>query len=395
MRKQFADRCLMSREGTGSVKWDTCSSKFGDEGLLPVWVADMDFKVPECVQKALQEYVEMGAYGYYRIPREYKDSFIKWEQEHHGYKVERDWILFSPGVVSGIFWLVNSLTEKGDSIILLSPVYYPFMEAIETNKRNAVYSMLKNDNGVYTIDFDDFEKKIIDNNVKLFILSSPHNPVGRIWDREELQKLLSICKKHNVYVISDEIHHDFEIAKKHTPAATVGDYNDILVTITAPSKTFNLAACQNSFVIIPDPKIREKFMGFVDSTRIHEGNAFGIIAATSAYMGGNEWLQAILEEIKGNYEYLASSLKEEFPEIVVSPLEGTYLAWIDLGAYVKHEELIDFVQKECRFAPDYGDWFFPPDMQNDTHIRVNLATPRENIEKLEQRIEGALKKRIE
>ena len=395
MRKQFADRCLMTRAGTNSSKWDFCSEKFGDEGLLPVWVADMDFKVPECVQKALQEYIEIGAFGYYETPKDYKDSFINWEFTHHNYKVERDWILFSPGVVSGIFWLVNSLTQKDDSIILLSPVYYPFMEAIVTNGRKPVYSMLKNDKGVYTIDFDDFEKKIIENNAKLFILSSPHNPVGRIWDKEELEKLLSICKKHNVYVISDEIHHDFEITKKHIPAATIGDYNDILVTVTAPSKTFNLAACQNSFVIIPDEKIRAKFMEFVNSTRIHGGNAFGIIAATAAYQGGNDWLQAILEEIKGNFDYLRSSLLEEFPDIVVSPLEGTYLAWIDFGAYIKHDELIDFVQKECKFAPDYGDWFFPPEMQNDTHIRVNLATPGENIEKLEQRIENALSRFLE
>ncbi len=394
MKKQFADRCLMTRAGTNSSKWDFCSQKFGDEGLLPVWVADMDFKVPECVQKALQEYVEMGAFGYFETPEEYKNSFISWELRRHGYKIEKDWIFFSPGVVNGIFFLVNSLTNKGDSVILLSPVYYPFMEAIVSNERKPVYSMLKNDNGVYSIDFDDFEKKIVENDVKLFILSSPHNPVGRIWDKEELEKLLDICQRYGVYVISDEIHHDFEMTKKHTPTATIGDYDNILVTVTAPSKTFNLAACQNSFVIIPDEKIREKFKAFVKGTRIYAGNSFGIIAAAAAYQGGEQWLEAILEEIKGNFQYLSSSLSEQFPKIVISPLEGTYLAWIDLGSYIKHDELVDFVQKECKIAPDYGDWFFPPHMQNDTHIRINLATPRENVEKLEERIEKALKKRF-
>ena len=394
MKNQFADRCLMSRKNTDCSKWDFVEEKFGDDKLLPVWVADMDFKVPECVQKALHEYVEMGAFGYYKTPDDYKDNFIKWEKTHHGYDVKREWILYSPGVVSGIFWLLNSLTEPGDHVIILSPVYYPFMEAITANGRKPVYSMLKNDKGVYTIDFEDFEKKIVDNDVKLFILCSPHNPIGRIWDRDELEKLLSICRKHNVYVISDEIHHDFEISKKHIPAATIGEYDDMLATITAPSKTFNLAAAQNSFVIIPNEEMRNKFKEFVSHTRIHGGNAFGIIAATAAYKGGEKWLEAVLEEIRGNYKFLRDNLIEDFPEIVVSPLEGTYLAWVDFGAYIKHDELVSFIQEECHFAPDYGEWFFPPEMPGDTHVRINLATPGENIEKLVTMTEKALKKRL-
>lgn len=390
MKKEYADRCLMTRKGTNSQKWDGLKGKFGSDNLLPVWVADMDFKVPECVQKALHEYIETGAFGYYRIPDEYENNFIQWEEKHHGYKVSKDWLCFSPGIVCGIHWLVEALTEKNDCVILLSPVYYPFMDAINETGRKAIYSMLKNDKGVYTIDFDDFEEKIKDNNVKMFIMSSPHNPVGRIWTKDELQKILSICKKHNVYVLSDEIHHDFEICGKHIPTATVGDFDDIVITLTAPSKTFNLAACQNSFIIIPNERNRQKYKEYIDLLRIKNGNAFGYVAAAAAYKEGESWLCAILEEIKGNFDYMKISLLEKFPLLEISPLEGTYLAWIDFGAYVKHDEIEDFAQNKCGFAPDYGDWFFPDNMRNDTHLRINLATPRENIEKLVSSIEREL-----
>lgn len=233
--------------------------------------------------------MEHGIFGYHMIPDSYYESFINWEKERHGYDVKREWIRFSPGVVPALFWFINILTNPGDSCIVMGPVYYPFHHAIEENNRKLIFNNLKNNNGIYTIDFESFEKDIIENKVKLFILSSPHNPVGRVWTKEELKKILDICKVNNVFVLADEIHQDIIIGdKKQIPAATVGDYDNILVTLTAATKTFNLASCQNSFVIIPNNKIRERFDKYFKSIGGDCGNIFGYIAVEAAYRYGNE-----------------------------------------------------------------------------------------------------------
>lgn len=368
----------MDRIGTNCLKWDGLKSRFGNENLLALWVADMDYKTPEAVTKALVERVEHGIFGYHMTPDSYYDAFIKWEKERHGYEVEKQWIRFSPGVVPALFWFINILTRPGDSCIVMGPVYYPFHHAIEQNERKLIFNNLKNTNGIYTIDFENFEKAIKENNVKLFILSSPHNPVGRVWTREELKRVLDICKKNNVYVLADEIHQDIIIGdKKQIPAATVGDYDNILVTLTAATKTFNLASCQNSFVIIPDKTIRDKFDKYTTSIGSDGGNVFGYIAVEAAYTHGITWLDEILSKIKENYEYTKRILREALPEVVVSPLEGTYLAWYDFSKYVKEEEFEAFFQDKCNVAVDYGNWFGEA---GKGHIRINLATEREIIE---------------
>ena len=198
----------VDRRGTDCNKWDGQQNMFGEEGLHAMWVADMDFKVADCVQEALHKYVDLGVFGYMRVPDSYYQACIDWEYENHGYKMEKEWIRFSPGVVSAFNWIIQFMTEKGDAVIVTTPVYYPFLHAVTNNERKLVTSDLINDHGNYSIDFLDFEKKIIENNVKLFILCSPHNPVGRVWKKEELRQLLDICKKHHVFVISDEIHQD-------------------------------------------------------------------------------------------------------------------------------------------------------------------------------------------
>ena len=261
----------VDRRNTNCNKWDGQQKMFGEEGLHAMWVADMDFRVPECVVSALREYVESGVYGYYKIPDAYYQAFIDWEREHHGYEVKKEWIRFSPGVVAGFHWLLQILTEENDAVIVNTPVYYPFLDAVKNNHRNLICSDLKNENGEYSIDFDDFEKKITDHQVKLFILCSPHNPAGRVWKKEELKRLFEICRAHQVYIISDEIHQDLVFGEnKHIPSLSTGEYDDIMVSIVAASKTFNIAGAQNSMVIIPDEKLQEKWDAYVKATEYWE-----------------------------------------------------------------------------------------------------------------------------
>lgn len=370
----------VDRRGTNCNKWDGQTKMFGEEGLHAMWVADMDFKVATCIQDALKEYVETGVFGYMRVPDSYYDACIKWEYKHHGYKMKKEWIRFSPGVVAAFNWIIQFMTNKNDSIIVTTPVYYPFLHAVINNERELITSDLKNESGQYSIDYEDFEKKIIENDVKLFVLCSPHNPVGRVWKKEELERILDICRKHNVFVISDEIHQDLVYGEnKHIPAYLVGDYEDMLIMIIAPSKTFNLAGAQNSEVIIPNEKLREKWDKYVNGIRVLGGNGFGYVAAEAAYRGGDEWLKEVKEQIQENYQYLKKTLNEKLPKAIVTPLEGTYLVWIDLSSYVDPQNIKEFMQKKCRIAVDYGEWFGGERFAGC--IRINLATSLDNVKK--------------
>lgn len=383
-KELFLKENCPDRRGTNCSKWDILKNKYGDSNLLSMWVADMDFKAPREVIEVLKKKVEFGVFGYSITREEYYSAFINWEKENHNWEIKKDWIRFTPGVVTGIFWCVNLFTEKGDSVIINMPVYYPFHTAIKDLDRNLIYSELVNKEGRYTIDFEDFEKKIIDNNVRLYILCSPHNPVGRVWKEEELDKLLSICKKHGVIVISDEIHHDLVLwDNKHIPSGIVsnGRYSDIIITLTAASKTFNLAGMKNSFVIISNEDLRKKFDDYIKILHEDTGNMLGYYAVETAYTYGKEWLKIVLEIIQDNYNYLKNRLNKELPFAILTPLEGTYLAWLDLSAYtgkVKEEGMKDFVQNKARLAIDYGNWF---GVGGDGFIRLNLATLPGNIKR--------------
>ena len=369
----------VDRRNTNCSKWDCLEEKFGAPDLLSMWVADMDFQVPECVREALHKYVDMGAFGYYKIPDSYYQAFINWEEKHHGFKVEKEWIRFSPGVVSAFNWVVQIMTKPEDAVIVMTPVYYPFFGAVENNGRKLITSDLINTNGEYSIDFEDFEQKIIENDVKLFIMCSPHNPVGRVWKREELEKIFEICNKHDVFVIADEIHQDLIYGEHHNiPAYTVNKQWDKMVAITAPSKTFNLAGGQNSIVMIADEAIRAKWDEHVSRIRLENGNAFGYIAAEAAYAGGEEWWISVRERIYENYLHLKETLKEQLPNAVVSPLQGTYLAWVDLRKCVEPSEVEKICLEKCKLAVDFGDWFGGEKFVG--FIRVNLATSLENVE---------------
>lgn len=366
------------RLGTDCNKWDGCEEKFGDEHLLPLWVADMDFEAPSCVKQALKEYVDFGVFGYYQIPNRYYEAFINWEKTYHDYDVKKEWIRFAPGVVPAFNWLIHILTNEQDGVLITPPVYYPFKDAVVNNNRTLVESPLMRLEDHYELDYEDFERKIKEQNVKLFIFCTPHNPVGRVWKKEEIVKVLDICKKYGVYVIADEIHQDIIMDgyQKVTAAAT-GNYDEIMVTLTAATKTFNLAGCQNSIVVIPNESLRKRYDDYLTRLRITGGNAFGYIAVQSAYEGGRKWLDEVLNIIEENYHLMKSILEEKLPKVWIPKLEGTYLMWIDLGAYVSADEIESVIQKDCGLAVDYGSWFGGE--AYGTFIRANLATREENI----------------
>ncbi|HHX93000.1 MAG TPA: pyridoxal phosphate-dependent aminotransferase [Clostridiales bacterium] len=387
MALQFVDR-----RGTDSVKWDGMQSMFGRSDMLAMWIADMDFKEPACVTEALRDYIERAAFGYHEPSDGYFQSFIDWEKKYYNYEVKREWMRYSPGIVPAFNWVIWWATDPGDAVILLTPVYYPMIDAVNKNGRKLIQCDLINENMTYSVDFEKFEKDIVDNKVKLFIMSSPHNPVGRAYSPDELRRLMEICRKHDVLVISDEIHQDFVYGEhEHVPTATLGDYDEFLLTMTAPSKTFNLAGLQNSIIIIPDPKLRARWDSFQHRLHMKGGNSIGFVAAEAAYKGGREWLDEVKEQIYSNFVYARDFLAKELPDVGVADLQGTYLMWMDFGKWLKtQEDVVTFFEEKCSIAFDYGHWF-----GGDKYIpfvRLNLATKREIIEKALQIIVREIKK---
>ena len=397
--KQMSLIKYVDRKNTDCAKWDGLEHSFSRGDLLAMWVADMDFKVPECVSDALKEYIDMGAFGYYVPQDSYYNAFIEWERRYHGYEVKREWMRFAPGVVPAFNWLVQMLAGEGEAVAVMQPVYYPFMKAVENNGRRLVNCPLLLTEAGYSMDYERFEETIVREDVRTFIFCSPHNPVGRVWKREEIRQVLDICSRHHVFVISDEIHHDIIMSgHEHVPSATAGEagaYDDILVTLTAATKTFNLAAVQNSIVIIPDEKIRAVWDRFTEGIRITGGNSFGYVAVKAAYENGRPWFDELLGVIEGNYRYLRGRLEAELPDVRVADLEGTYLMWIDLSAYMSPEDIKAggmerVMEDECGIAADYGAWFGGDEYAGC--IRLNLATRRENVELAADRLIKAFRK---
>ena len=379
----------VDRRGSSSAKWDALTENYSRDDLLPLWVADMDFAVDSNITDALTEYIKSGVYGYYRVPDSYYDAFISWEKKYHSLDVDRAHIRFSAGVVSGTNLALQTLTWPDDSVMVSTPVYYPFLHAITNNDRKLVESELISEDGIYRIDFEDFERRIVENNVRAYILCSPHNPVSRVWTRSELAKLLDICRRHGVAVISDEIHHDFVYGDNvHTPTLSLAEAEDRIIMLTAASKSFNIAGLQNSLVVIPNNEVRDAWDSVVVKSRIGQGNTLGYIATEAAYRYGRPWLEELKAVITNNYDCIKRELVERYKGLVISPLEGTYLAWMDFGEYVTAEDLKSFMEDKCGLAFDYGDWF--GGTESTTHIRINLATSLDNIKEMIRRVSREL-----
>lgn len=382
----------IDRQQTNSVKWDEVENLFGDKEILPMWVADMDFKVPQPVIDALQKRVEHGIYGYTIRPDSYYEATVGWMKRRHNWTIEKEWICFTPGVVPALGIIVQNFTNPGDKVLIQQPVYYPFMSVIEKNAREIVNNPLQFENGRYYMDFDDLEKKI-DPSVKMIIISNPHNPVGRVWTKDELTKLGEICLKHNILVVSDEIHSDLIYkGNVHYPFASISEeFAQHSITCTAPSKTFNLAGLQTSNIIIPNKELRESFNKALEDRFIGMTNTFGVTALIAAYKEGDEWLDQLIVYLTENLEFLKEFIKSKIPEVKVIEPDATYLVWLDcreLGLDAK--ELEHVIQKQGKVAFDEGYIF---GLEGEGFTRINIACPRALLEEGLKRFSQALKNR--
>ncbi|WP_242861303.1 MalY/PatB family protein [Acetivibrio ethanolgignens] len=388
---KFCSENCVERKGTGTLKWDSCKETFGYDDMLPLWIADMEIKSPESARKALAAAVEHGVFGYNLKGTEYFEAFSAWQKKHHGIDMKIENLRYATGVVGSLYVAVQTYTQPGDSVLICSPVYYPFYDAIINSGRNCVTCELDNHDGYYLLDFEKFEKTIVDNEVKEFILCSPHNPVSRVWSEEELDKMFMICRSHGVLVVSDEIHQDFTYDRKFLSSCMVkfGAYRDMLVTLNSGSKTFNLAGLIHSHVVIFDEKLMEKYDAHIKGTGSPETNLMGMAGLAAAFRGGEEWLENVKAVVLHNYNYLTETLARETPKVVVTPLEGTYLSWIDLRAYMPAEKVSEFVWNQCRLACDVGEWF---SVNASGFFRMNLATDPKNVMEAVSRIVENLNK---
>lgn len=380
---------IVDRRGTSCLKYDFQVERRGRDDLLPLWVADMDFALPENILDDIKKRVSHGIFGYTDPKREYFDSVIGWFYSHFGWEGKPEWITVTPGVVVAISVAVRALTKEGEGVLIQQPVYYPFSEAILLNKRKLVNNQLVYENGKYSIDFEDFEKKIVDENVKLFILCSPHNPVGRVWTEEELRKMGEICLKHNVIIVSDEIHCDFTYeGYKHTVFPSLGEeFENNVVFCTAPSKTFNIAGLHVSNIFIPNPEIRKKFKSELESFGFSQPNVLGLTACQSVYSKGEEWYRELKEYIAGNLDFAREYFAENMPKIRLVEPDGTYLIWLDcekLGLSV--EELESFVEDKAKLWVDFGKIFGKDSGQ---FIRLNIACPRKTLRQALEQLRAA------
>ena len=371
-----------SRRGTGCLKWDRLGKKFTRDDLMGLWVADMDFAAPACVREALAEKAEFGVFGYDWVPEGCGRAFLEWEKTWHGYEPSRSWLRYPTSVVAAFHWLIGLFTSPGDGVLIQPPVYYPFAEAIRENGCRVVENRLISTGGVYTVDFADLERKLAGENVKVFLLCSPHNPAGRVWRREELAEMLRLCRRHGVRVISDEIHQDFTHGEhRPIPAASLEEPAVVAATLTSPSKTFNLAGLGTAIAILPDEALRRAYDTFTRRLQVSGGGSFGFAALEAAYTGGRPWLEQVLRTVEENDAILRSALEPK--GVTISPLEGTYLAWLDLSARVKEEELPALIEGRCGLAVDYGAWF---GAGGEGHVRLNLATRPENVREAARRL---------
>ncbi|SDB28071.1 MalY/PatB family protein [Butyrivibrio sp. INlla16] len=371
---------IVDRKNTSSLKYDFGPERKKRDDLLPLWVADMDFKLPDEVIEDIEKRVKHGIFGYTDPKDDYKTALRNWYLKRHGFEIKDNWNVLTPGVVYAIATAIRALTDKGDAILIQQPVYYPFAETVKQNGRKLVNNQLVYKNGHYEIDFDDFEKKIISENVKLFLLCSPHNPVGRVWTKDELTRIADICKKHDVYVFADEIHSDFIYkGNKHTPYISLGEeYTGKLIVGTSPSKTFNIAGLQIANIIIPNEEIRRVFVAENEAAGYSQCNAVGLTATMSAYTKGEKWLDELIEYLEGNVSYVKDFLKEKLPQIHLIEPEGTYLIWLDFSEFTdNHKELEKLIVDEAHLWLDPGIIF---GRETALFERINIACPRKILE---------------
>ena len=381
----------IDRRGTHCVKFDALKDMFGREDLISLWVADMDFATPDFIIDALKQRLEHAVLGYPVQYDGYWQSVVDWIRSHHGWEVEREWMRYIPGIVKGIGMVVNVFTQPGDKIIIQPPVYHPFRLVPEHNGREIVMNPLRCVGDSYEMDFEQLEQ-IIDDKCKILILANPHNPVGITWSRDTLARLANIAVKHNLIVISDEIHCDMAIyGHKHIPFASVSE-NAARCSITfgAPSKTFNIAGIVSSYAIVPNPALREKFFGWLTANEFDMATIFAMVATEAAFTQGEEWRQQMLAHIEGNIDFVDEYLKANIPEVRAIKPQASYLVWLDFSALgLPHDKLIDMLVNDARLAMNDGAMF---GIGGEQHTRLNVGTQRAVLEQAMKQLKQAIDK---
>ena len=377
---------VVNRKNTNAIKYDLAKKRGKPEDAVSLWVADMDFPTAPCIQKAVAEKAAHGIWGYSRPDNRYYDALKKWYKERHNFEVQNEWVVNTPGVCFALATAIKAFTNEGESVLIQKPVYYPFFNIINSLQRKVVNSSLILKNNHYEIDFDDFERKIVQENVKLFILCSPHNPGGRVWTKQELQKISEICLAHNVLVVSDEIHSDITFGSNvHTVYGSLSEQalkNSIICT--APSKSFNLAGLQFSNIFIADEKLKKAFSEELDKTGYDEPSVFGIVAATAAYSEGADWFDSVKSYIWENILFAKKYIEENASQIKVLLPEGTYLLWLDFSKTgLSDSEINDRVLNKAKVWLDSGSMF---GKEGEKFQRINCATPRIILEEALKRI---------
>ena len=382
---------ITDRKNTDCLKYDFAIERGMPEDVLPLWVADMDFKTTSFVTDALKKRAEHGIFGYSEVKTEYFDVVAAWMKERHGWDIKEEWLIKTPGVVFALAMAVKAYTNEGDGVLVQSPVYYPFYEVIEDNNRRVIKSDLKQgSDGKYYMDIADFENKIRDEGIKLFLLCSPHNPVGRVWTKEELKSVGDICLKYGVTVVSDEIHMDFAFSGRHRVFTTVKkEYESIAVVCTSPSKTFNLASMLISNIFIPDKKLREAFKKQLDAAGISQLSVLGLDATYAAYKNGGNWYDKMKSYVKANIDFAEDYIEKNLPGVKMVPHEGTYLIWLDFkGTGLGADELDELIINKAGLWLDSGKVF---GRAGECFQRINAACPRSILEEALRRIGKVLK----
>ena len=381
-----------NRRGTNCFKYDFAREMGMPEDVLPLWVADMDFPTAPAVLERLHALAEHGIFGYTGVKDAYFSAVHNWYAQRFGWETQRSWLVTTPGVVFAIAIAIQAFTQKGDAILIQQPVYYPFADKVTENDRQLVVNPLILKNGRYEMDFADMERKIADNHVKMLLLCSPHNPVGRVWTKEELLRVGEICQKHGVLVVSDEIHADFTYAgHTHRVFASVkSEFADFTITCTAPSKTFNLAGLQNSNIFIPNRQLRHAYKKELSACGCGGTNCMGMAACQAAYEAGADWLEQLKQYLAGNLAYIRQFLREKLPDIALIEPEGTYLVWLDLRKLgLTEQQQRQLIVQDAKLWLDAGTLF---GQGGEGFERINIACPRTTIQQAMQRLERAVHK---
>lgn len=384
---------IIERRGTGALKTNVLEERYGNADLLPLWVADMDFETPQFITDALRERLEHSLFGYTVEPEDYRPAIIDWLADHHGWKVEREWLSYIPGVVKGIGMAVNVFVKPDEKVIIQPPVYHPFRLTTEGNGREVVNNPLRETgNGSYAMDFEQLEA-VADEKCRMLILANPHNPAGVVWDRETLERLAEFCYRHHIIVVSDEIHCDLALwDNSHVPFASVSpEAKACSITFGAPSKTFNIAGIVSSYAIVPNEDLRRRFFGWMEANEFNEAPMFAPIAAIAAYRKGEAWRREMLRYIEGNIDFVIDFCEKRLPGIKAWRPQASFLVWMDCrGLHLSHEGLVHLFVEEARLALNDGVMF---GKEGEGFMRMNVASPRGMICRALEQLERALASR--